>query len=249
VVIEPSADPACKGKRQPRLEEILVSTKRRDKPESNELNPPFSSSSATPGKNGEFSLYELLDGQYPLDVRFSGKYWYLRAVTGPSAPGQKPARIGQQQPAQSTDLVRAGVTLKPGAHFTGVSIVLTAGAASLRGIASFAGDEKPSHALYLVPGEKDQADNLLRYFGVRVGGDGQFSFSNLPPGSYWVVGRTLVETESPAILRLTEGSQLRSLLRREGEATKKQIELKACQNITDYNIGPTPPAPVATTTP
>jgi Carboxypeptidase regulatory-like domain len=251
VILEPSADPVCKDKRQPRLEEILVSTKRRDKPESNGLLPPFSSSTASPGKNGEFFLNKLVDGQYPLDVRFSGKYWYLRAVTGPPAPGKKTVRVGLQQPGQSTDLVRAGVTLKPGAHFTGVSVVLTAGAASLRGLANFAEDEKLPHALYLVPAEKDQADNLLRYFGVRVSGDGQFSFSNLPPGSYWVVGRTLVESETPAILRLTEGSQLRSLLRREGEAIKKQIELKACQNITDYNIGPTTaaPAPSAASTP
>jgi hypothetical protein len=249
VVLEPSADQDCKGKRQPRLEEILVSTKRRDKPDSKEPPAPFSSSTATPGKNGDFFLNKLVDGQYPLDVRFSGKYWYLRAVTGPSAPGQRPAGVGQQQPGQSTDLVRAGITLKPGAHFAGVSVVLTAGAASLRGLASFAEDEKLSHALYLVPVEKDQADNLLRYFGVRVGGDGQFSFSNLPPGSYWVVGRTLVESETPAILRLTEGSQLRSLLRREGESSKKQIELKACQNITDYNIGPAAPAPVVVSTP
>jgi hypothetical protein len=251
VVLEPSADPVCQGKRQPRLEEILVSTRRRDKRDSKEPIPPFSSSTATPGKNGEFFLNKLIDGQYPIDLRFSAKYWYLRAVTGPLVPGPGPAAGVKNPPGQSTDLVRAGLTLKPGANFTGVSVMLTAGAASLRGLATFAGDEKLPHALYLVPAEKHQADNLLRYFGVRVTGDGQFSFSNLPPGAYWAVGRTLVESETPAVLRIAEGSQLRSLLRREGEATKKQIELKACQNITDYNIGPAAPAtaPVATSTP
>jgi hypothetical protein len=37
-------------------------------------------------------------------------------------------------------------------------------------------------------------------------------------------------------LRLPDETELRARLRREGEASKLQIELKPCQNISDYQL-------------
>jgi len=68
---------------------------------------------------------------------------------------------------------------------------LSEGAASIRGeIAKAADGRLPSDLhVYLVPAEREKADDPLRYVVADVGSDGTFSFSNLPPGKYFTLAR------------------------------------------------------------
>jgi hypothetical protein len=206
--------------------------------------PQFSSARGAPGKNGDFVLNGLGPGQYRLDTRFFAKYWYLRAITLPSAPTAK--SHGKNQPDnqtamnQTTDAARNGVALKFGTHVTGLVVALAEGAASVRGHLTTAENEKLPSSLfvYLVPAEKDQSDNLLRFFTAPVGEDGSFALSNLPPGVYWTVTRTAGEAglQTIAKLRMPEGAETRAMLRRDGATAKTTIELRPCQNVSDYQL-------------
>ncbi|MDQ3821603.1 MAG: hypothetical protein M3362_28525, partial [Acidobacteriota bacterium] len=122
----------------------------------------------------------------------------------------------------------------------GLNFVITEGAASLLGRVAVAENEKPPQALfvYLVPAEKDQSENVLRYFVTTARDDGSFVLGNLPPGLYWVLARPNVDSESTlaALLRLPEGAEARARLRRDGEAAKSNLELKPCQDLSDYRL-------------
>ncbi len=253
VALEMSTAAECNNKRQPRLDELLISVQRDVMKGSQGLpTPRFSSARGAPGKNGDFVLNGLGPGQYRLDTRFFAKYWYLRAITLPSAPIVK--SHGKNQPDnqtavnQTTDAARNGVALKFGTHITGLVVALAEGAASVRGHLTTAENEKlPSNLfVYLVPAEKGQSDNLLRFFTAPAGEDGSFALSNLPPGVYWTVTRTAGEAglQTGAKLRMPEGAETRAMLRRDGATAKTTIELKACQNVSDYQLPlPAPPQP------
>jgi hypothetical protein len=245
VALEMSTAPECKNKRQPRFDELLISVQRDVMKGSKVVSTPqFSSARGAPGKNGDFVLNGLGPGQYRLDTRFFAKYWYLRAITLPSAPTAK--SHGKNQPDnqtamnQTTDAARNGVALKFGTHVTGLVVALAEGAASVRGHLTTAENEKLPSSLfvYLVPAEKDQSDNLLRFFTAPVGEDGSFALSNLPPGVYWTVTRTAGEAglQTIAKLRMPEGAETRAMLRRDGATAKTTIELRPCQNVSDYQL-------------
>jgi len=245
VILEPSTVDECKNKKPLRFEEILVSTKRVEKQGQRETGSTalYSAATGAPGKAGTFFLNKLGPGQYRFDLRFFGKYWYLRSMTlpGVSAPkgGTRTQPTGGPTGTAAIDAVRNGVALKYGSRITGFSIVLTAEAASFAGKIAISDNDKSPRAVFLVPAEKDQAENLLRYFAVPVAADGSFGFTNLPPGFYWALVRPIAESEITAILRLPEGNERRLKLRHEGEVSKSPIELKPCQNITEYHIGST----------
>jgi hypothetical protein len=160
-------------------------------------------------------------------------------LPGTSAPiaGTRTQLTGGPTGTAAVDAVRNGVALKYGSRITGFSIVLTAGAASFVGKIPISDNDKSPRAVYLVPAEKDLADNLLRYFEVPAAADGSFGFTNVPPGLYWALVRPIAESQIIAILRLPEGNEQRLKLRHDGEVSKSTIELKPCQNITEYQIG------------
>ncbi|HKC63932.1 MAG TPA: carboxypeptidase-like regulatory domain-containing protein [Pyrinomonadaceae bacterium] len=243
VTLEPSTLEQCKDKRQPRFEEILLSAERSVKKgsEVSLVLPQFSSAKGAPARNGEFLLSKLAPGQYRFDTRFSAKYWYLRAITLSSPTATKPAgKLQQTTVNQTIDVARSGVVVKFGSRVAGLNFALAEGAATLHGRASVSENEKPPQGLfvYLVPAEKDQGENVLRYFVTTISNDGSFTLGNLPPGLYWVLARSNVESESQVAsqLRLPEGAEDRMKLRRDGEAAKSSLELKPCQNVSDYQL-------------
>ena len=91
---------------------------------------------------------------------------------------------------------------------------------------------------YLVPAEREKAEDILRFFASQVAADGTFALNNLPPGRYWAIARPAAENESNIFskLRLPDEAEARAKLRGEAEAAKTEIELKPCQNITDYQL-------------
>ena len=239
VALEKSAAPECQNKRQPRFEELLISARRNAKKDAQPQLRGFKVANGTPGKNGEFFLNRLGPGPYRLDTRFFARYWYLRAFT---APATSTARSGTKGPTtnQPVDVARYGLTLQLGGRATGLVIALAEGAASVRGRLT-TGDDKKAPAglsLYLVPAEKDKSEDVLRFFTAPVSDDGTFGLNNLPPGHYWAIAR-FASVDAPALdwkLRLPDQAQNRVKLRRDAEAAKVELDLRPCQNLTDYQL-------------
>jgi Carboxypeptidase regulatory-like domain len=240
VVLAKSEVAECKNKRQPLFSEMVIAVRRSEKLKPTEaprfMN--FFGPQAVPNQTGDFRIRNLGPGQYNFGARFFARYWYLKSIaqeTGATVPPAKTAALNNQ-----TDLARNGVTLKFGESISRVRVNLAEGAASLRGSVKLdAGQTVPSKLfLYLVPAEKDNAEDVLRFFVSEIGSDGTFAFNNLPPGRYWTLGQVSAgnETQSETKLRLPDEAQTRERLRRAAEAGKLSFELKPCQNASDYQV-------------
>ena len=134
-----------------------------------------------------------------------------------------------------TDAARNWITVKSAERLSGLTITLAEGAASLQGQIKTAENQKLPARLfvYLVPAEREKAEDVLRFFGSLASTDGSFALNNLPPGRYWAVVRPGGENVQ-SHLRLPDQSEARAKLRQEVEAAKTEIELKPCQNVTNF---------------
>ena len=234
ILLEPSKAPECQGKRAPLLEETLVRFQRPDKEvETNDLlvlRSLFGSSS--PNSSGAFTLRNLAPGRYQLEPKFYARYWYLHSITMNSA-GPK---------SQKIDIAANWAVVKPGEHLSNLTITIAQGAASLHGAVSVAeGAALPAGmVVYLVPNDSDKLEDVLRYFVTNIDTDGKFTFNNLPPGRYLALTQTNVDAQIATLVKLRqpEVASARAKLRRAAETKKSEIELKPCQNRTDYQLKP-----------
>ena len=235
VVLEPSTMAECKGKARPLFEETLVSLQRNDKQRPTEgpardqqLEPSFKSPVQTsPDRAGRFQLFNFTPGQYNFDIRFFARYWYLRSLT---LPGAKDATI---------DLARNWLTLKMGDRVSGVKAILSEGAASISGRVELPEERRPGRTVvYVVPADKDKADDVLRHFVVPVADDGSFTMDHIPPGRYWVLAKSVAAEKeiNTAALHLPAMAEARVILRREAEEAKSAIELKPCQSLRNHAL-------------
>jgi hypothetical protein len=230
----------CKNKRQPLLSETLIAARRSEKEKPRE--PPrilsFFPPQGMPNQNGDFLIRNLAPGKYNFSIRFFAKYWYLKSIvqgTVALVPGANTSAVNRQN-----DLARNGVTLKSGEGVSRVTVNLAEGAASLHGNLKLdTGQSVPAKIfVYLVPAEKETAEDVLRFFASEVGSDGAFALSNLAPGRYWALGQVTPnnETQSEMKLRLQDEAETRDRLRRTAEAGNLLVELKPCQNLSDYQL-------------
>jgi hypothetical protein len=225
ILMESSKVPECQGKRPPLLAETIVRLERPGKePEKNDwLYARVFASSASPDASGVFTLRNMLPGRYRFEPHFYARYWYLQSMT---------TTTGTPKP-QKIDAAANWTSVKSGEQVTSLIITLAQGAASIRG--RLMADGAPTAmSIVLMPAEPDKVDDVLRYFVSEVSADLTFSFNNLPPGKYLAV----IETQPPSLtgLRQPEGAPARTKLRRAAEAKKNEIELKPCQNLTDYQL-------------
>lgn len=225
VVLEPTKPAECEGKRRPLFSEMMVTLTRPEKDMENDLLPfyPTSNSTSVDAK-GNFAIRNLLSARYMPQAEFYARYWYLNSMTIAGPP--------------KVDAAANWTTLKTGDR-TEITISLAEGAASIRGRINAANDtELPSGVgVYLIPADREKATDVLRHFVTSVGGDGTFTFTNLPPGRYLTLVQTLdAQTGALAKLRLPESLEARTKLRRAAEAQKKDLELKPCQNLTDLQL-------------
>ena len=225
VVLETIKPAECEGKRRPLFSEMMVTTTRPEKDMETDVLPfyPLSNSASVDAK-GSFALRNLIPARYMPQVEFYARYWYLNSMTTTGTP--------------KIDAAANWTTLKTGDR-ADITISLAEGAASVRGKVSAAnGAALPSDlGVYLVPAEREKATDVLRYFVTSVAGDGTFSFNNLPPGRYFSLVQTLdAQTGTLAKLRLPESLEARAKVRRAAEAQKTNLELKPCQNLTDYAL-------------
>jgi hypothetical protein len=250
LVLENSTSPQCKGKRKPLFSETLILRQDNSKEPTKDLQILFSGRQMPLDESGNVLFANLSAGQYRFDLQFLAKYWYLKTIIQPAPP----VPTGSQRTASTTrsiDAARNWIRLKPGEKLSGLTFTLAEGAASLHGSIKLAEGERVPAQLFvhLVPAERDSAEDVLRYFATPVNADGTFTLGNLPPGRYGVVTRLVEDKEAQWVskLRLPEESQLRSQLRGEANAAKTEIEveLKPCQNVTNYQLPLKAPTPSA----
>lgn len=243
VALETSTAIECKNKRQPSFTETILVARRSEKnTPKDQLAFPNYYAQGAPDKAGDFVLRNLAPGQFNLGAQFFAKYWYLRSMTR-EASGATPAagRAGVlQQTARQMDAARNGVNLKFGERVSGLTVTLAEGAASLRGTVKLGEGESVPAKLYsyLVPSEKENAEDVLRFFSAPVNSDGAFAFSNLPPGRYWVLARVAADngSQSSSRLRTPDDAETRAQIRRAAEAGKTVVEFKPCQNVSNYEL-------------
>lgn len=232
----------CEPKRRSSLEEILVTARRDEKADKDKSFGYWESiTHSASSEAGEFTIQGLRAGRFRLESQLPGESWYVRALV---LPGSTPAK--QNSAAQN------GLSLKQGEQISGVTVNLAEGAASLRGkvVSSIEGASLPSRLrVYLVPADRQQADNLLRYAEAGVQADGAFTLTSVAPGRYWLVARPLADSEVNETLPrpLAWDATDRANLRREAEAINAIVEFSLCQRVADYALrfAPTAPRPPA----
>jgi hypothetical protein len=228
ITMEPSKVPACEGKHAPLLIETVVRLQRPEPEPGKEdaLQARMFTASASPDANGAFALRNLAPARYRFEPIFYARYWYLQSIT---------MTTGTTKP-QKIDAAANWTTLKSGEQLPNLTITIAQGAASIRGrVPAPEGAATPDGmSVYLVPGEPDKADDVLHYFVSAVGEDQTFALNNVPPGKYLAL--IDAQTSSLAKLRLPESAPIRTKLRSTAAAKKNALELKPCQNLTDYQL-------------
>ncbi len=240
VALEKSEAAECKNKRQPLFAETLLLARRNDKdsPKDQPRLLSFFSAQGAPSKAGEFQLRNMAPGKYTLGARFFARYWYLRSITR-DAPASATSSA-KTKTVRRTDVARDGLELKFGERPKDVTFTLTEGAGSLRGTIKLGAGEAVPPRLYvhLVPAEKENAEDVLRFFSDQVEADGTFALNNVPPGRYWTVARIAGADESLVATRVRAPGEsgLRTQIRRAAEAAKTELEFKPCENVTGYSL-------------
>lgn len=238
IALQPSTAAECAGKRRPALAEIMVTAQRNSQSaESVPLPLQRTAAFAAPDKDGAIMFRNLVSGQYAMIPRFFARYWYLQSITHTTV-GAASAKSALSN--QKIDVAKNWINVKSGDRLTGLTITLAEGAGSVRGLLAVADDTKAPANLnvFFVPAEREKADDVLRYFAFDIAPDRTFSADNLPPGRYWVTTQPRLPRETPPgnNLRLPDGAQQRTRIRLMAEASNIVVELKPCQNITDYQL-------------
>ncbi|MBS1806836.1 MAG: carboxypeptidase regulatory-like domain-containing protein [Acidobacteria bacterium] len=226
----------CETKRKAAFEEQLFvlqpeaesgSTQRQ-----NIRRPIFDNHLGAPNRAGEMSFRNLNVGRYQLLTKLLDDNWYIRSITMPGAPVKATAKA----PAKATtiDVARNGLNLRSGDKLTGVTVKVSEGAATVKGKVKAEENNSlpPMLRVYLVPIEKERADDVLRYAETGVSTDGAFSLGHLAPGKYWLTTRIEIDDAQKKIHDNAE----RAKLRREAEVANVVVELQACQQLTNYEV-------------
>jgi protocatechuate 3,4-dioxygenase beta subunit len=209
---------------------------------------------ATPDSSGAFTLRALEPGRYRLVVRPFDESLYVRSVQIPTsasalrppAPNYDKSPMGkimersiEGENAQRATAMRDALEVRAGQQVSGVEVRLAQGAAMLSGRIVIAEGYPPfpfqQMRIYLLPAERESADDPLRYFDATPDGSGAFTFKSLPPGRYLVVARPAPEPSADAPARSPQwDTESRALLRRYAEAANSPVELQPCQRTSDF---------------
>ena len=183
-----------------------------------------------PERTGEMNFRNLNVGRYHLSAKLLDDNWYVRSITLPGAPVKATAKAPAK--ATVTDVARNGLNLKSGDKITGLLVKVAEGAAAVKGQVKADDPLPPMLRVYLVPIEKERADDVLRYGFTGISTDGAFSFGHLAPGKYWLTTRVEIDDAQKKIGDTAE----RAKLRREAEAANVVVELQACQKVANYEL-------------
>jgi hypothetical protein len=194
------------------------------------------SADAVPDAKGDFTLRNLQAGSYRIDSQLPKAGWYLRsiAIRTPTTTA-KPS---------DPNVPRDGITLKSGERVAGLVMTITEGAGGLRGRISVLEGQRvpPGLRVYLVPTERDSAENVLRFFEAAAEIDASFAIGNIAPGRYWIIARSADDGDPTKVKPIRQEAALRSRVLHEAEALKKEISFKPCERATDYELPYSSPA-------
>jgi hypothetical protein len=90
--------------------------------------------------------------------------------------------------------------------------------------------------IYLVPAERENAENVLRFFEGGIAADGTFAIGNLVPGRYWIIAQPGEAIDTNTMKSIRSDSALRAKVLRDAEAIKKEISFKPCERVVDYEL-------------
>lgn len=235
VVLEETKAPECTDKKRPVFTETSVSAWHKEQ-EPGKDRARFIWSMGSPVRadaQGNVKLSNLAAGEYRFVTQFSAKDWYLQSISF-VPPGQK------TPPAKPVDAMKTWNRVKPGDSLSGLTVTLAQGAASLSGeLVVGEGETVPEKlVVYLVPVEREKADDVLRFYVAPVDGEGDVELNNIAPGRYWMLVQPAIDSaESPLTkLRLPDEVETRLRLRRAAEASKTEVELKPCQSVVDFRV-------------
>jgi Carboxypeptidase regulatory-like domain len=228
VVLEPltAPPPDCNDKRQPQFSEMSVTAWQRVT-EGAKKKPQFvwrAGGPAIPNPQGNLKISEVAAGEYYFAAQFWAQQWFLQSIALAPAGNVKP-----------TDVKRAWTTIKPGDQLSTLTFTLAQGAGLVRGEITLAEGQKLPEKLvaFLVPAEPERAEDVLRYFAAPVNSEGRFWLNNVAPGRYWILAQPSTDARyEVSKVRLPDGAETRSSLRHVAEGTKREIELKPCQEVT-----------------
>ncbi|HEX4946077.1 MAG TPA: hypothetical protein VFZ34_05420, partial [Blastocatellia bacterium] len=236
LIVEKFEAPAtCQIKRRGAIEETMLMARREEK----DARPNrFSVAEAMPDEKGEFGMRGLAAGLYRITPQLPSDHWYVKAITLPgaaAAPVRTPA-TRTAAPKPTTINAATGVTVKGNEKLSGLTLTMAEGAAGLTGRVT--GQKLPSRVrVHLLPAEKEAAGDVLRYYEA-VTRDGNFAFSHLAPGKYWLLARAVPDDESeekPAP-PVAWDAAARARLRTEAEAANQALELTTCQRAKDFAL-------------
>lgn len=242
VFLEAEPKEPCREKRAPTFSETLISVRRDEKTPNQEATrlPFFYGNGATPAAQGEFIIRNLQAGRYRLTTRLPSNAWYIRSVVLPVAATARPT--GTKSVATKSEAAsNSNINLKAGEAVKGISVNIAQDAADVRGrvIAAAEGAQIPANLkIYLVPSERERAEDVLRYSEASLDSDGTFALTNLAPGRYFIIARPAPETDPTERTPrpLFWDADARTKLRREAEAANVIIELQSCQRTRDYTL-------------
>ena len=194
---------------------------------------------STLNEKGEFALRNLEAGKYRFDIRLPSESWYVRAIKVPSTPAQTTVAGASLQTTNTNAATgwQGFVTLKAGEQISGSSVLVGQDAAGLRGRLLTEGAIRENTTVHLVPVDREQANDVLRYSEAMVKSDGSFALKNLAPGRYFILARVEAAVENEASrIPVSFDAPARTKLRREAETTNLIVELKPCQKVIDYEL-------------
>lgn len=245
VNLEAAPKDNCGEQRNANVFETVINARRDEKTQAGDIwrTPFFAFSGSVPNAQGDFTIRNLIAGNYRLTTRLPVETWYVRSIALPGA-AVKPAE------PRSAAAVASLITLKAGERVTNVAVNIAQDGATLRGrvlnrVGAAEGATLPDTLkVYLVPAERERADDTLRYAEASAEDGGAFALLNIAPGRYWLVARSIPENESrqQTPRPLAWDAEARAKLRREAEAANTAIELKPCQRLADYELRFAPPA-------
>jgi hypothetical protein len=186
-----------------------------------------------PDEKGEINLRNLVPGIYRFEVRLPGAGWYTRELIL-DQPDQK----GTVNRGAVPNIASNGIAVKSGDKAPSVTITITEGGAGFRGrvVTGEGQNLPPALKIYLVPAERENAENVLRFFEGGIAADGTFAIGNIGPGRYWIIVQPGEAIDANTMKSINNDSALRAKVLRDAEALKKEISFKPCERTVNYQL-------------
>lgn len=239
VVLENDPKAPC-GKRKPDAMNETMVYARRFEPEQKPKDAPGSDvpyifkNSVRPAMldgKGNFEIKNLQPGSYRIDPREPASGWFLKSITAGAAP--RPLSIASD-----------GLTVKSGERASNITITISEGASQLLGKVTLAEGQSlaANTRVYLVPAEREAAENLLRFHEARPDASGKFTIDYIAPGNYFIIARAAEENEYGIAKSARFDPAFRHTVLQSATAAKKEVSFKPCEKTFDY------PLPLTTST-